>query len=193
MSETKNQCACSCHRGILNHFSPYVIPSACCGCVPGWMSVRQKSDTEILLNRIEEIENRYISCSMLFQLRQEIEEWKRGYEVKLSILMKCNSELEEKLTVLENKMDIHDTSLKRKWQANTELSNRLTDVERALENYREYRTAIEDLETDVMYLKEGSNKKPHKCPVCEGKGYYFPGPLYKENCPSCEGTGIVWN
>lgn len=32
---------------------------------------------------------------------------------------------------------------------------RIVEVEKALENYREYRTAIEDLETDVMYLKEG--------------------------------------
>jgi DnaJ-class molecular chaperone len=80
------------------------------------------------------------------------------------------------------------------------LDDRLTNIEEALENYREYRTSIEDLETDVMYLKEGLNKlrkefeskldvdmdkwkqyfsevfpskKPYRCPICEGRGLVF--------------------
>lgn len=69
------------------------------------------------------------------------------------------------------------------------LDDRLCNIEEALENFREYRTSIEDLETDVMYLKEKIEKledmqsamltmpnvvwtkyrkSPHRCPVCNG-------------------------
>lgn len=42
-------------------------------------------------------------------------------------------------------------------------------------------------------------KQPHKCPVCDGRGYVAPG-FYSgpctsattEQCRSCEGKGVVW-
>lgn len=37
------------------------------------------------------------------------------------------------------------------------INERLTDTQKALDNYREYRTGIEDLETDVMYIKQRLN------------------------------------
>lgn len=43
---------------------------------------------------------------------------------------------------------------------NTLISQKLVGVEQALSNYRKYKTSIEDLETDVMYLKEIINKIP---------------------------------
>lgn len=100
-------------------------------------------------------------------------------------------------------------------------NERLGFIDRALENYREYKTGIEDLETDVMYLKQQVktteelvssmvsmpnvvwakyNKTPHKCPVCEGT-CMRPNPLRGLNnaempvnldCIACEGAGILW-
>ena len=96
----------------------------------------------------------------------------------------------------------------------TDLLERVEFVERALENYREYKTGIEDLGTDVMYIKErltkieshfsgdyqliASKLMPHKCPICEGTGereWYENGGVYRriQKCISCEGKGILWN
>ena len=39
-------------------------------------------------------------------------------------------------------------------------------------------------------------KKPHKCPVCDGKSkiqFTLPaGGYWEDQCKSCQGTGIVW-
>src|SRR3954468_4228200 len=78
------------------------------------------------------------------------------------------------------------------------LAERIEGVEAGLENYREYRTAIEDLQTDLMYAKERMERlerenhtyklkaheaeqvagalyrkhiSPHQCPVCSGAGF----------------------
>lgn len=46
------------------------------------------------------------------------------------------------------------------------------------------------------------DKKPHKCPVCEGQGRIFVSDPSKQgvfvldkwqDCPPCEGKGIVWS
>lgn len=41
------------------------------------------------------------------------------------------------------------------------------------------------------------DKKPHKCPVCDGKGKKLFGKSgcvagFEENCYPCQGKGIVW-
>ncbi len=84
---------------------------------------------------------------------------------------------------------------------------RIIALERALENYRQYKTSIEDLETDVMYLKQRLDayekrviwakycKSPHKCPVCDGSGgvkHPLTGLIEPAKCHVCEGKGIVW-
>lgn len=36
-------------------------------------------------------------------------------------------------------------------------------------------------------------KKPYKCPVCEGKGTYLGiEQIPVQNCTSCDGKGIIW-
>jgi uncharacterized coiled-coil protein SlyX len=82
---------------------------------------------------------------------------------------------------------------------NRKVSNHLDSLDESLENYREYRTGIEDLGTNVMYLNERIEKlesnnidkqremfhdkflekmsefisdKPHKCPNCGGMGEF---------------------
>lgn len=42
---------------------------------------------------------------------------------------------------------------------------------------------------------EGSDKKPHKCPVCDGEGYKPRKSMdqaNRESCNACNKTGIVW-
>jgi hypothetical protein len=94
-----------------------------------------------------------------------------------------------------------------KLEENTLNARRLLEIAHGLENYREYRTAIENLETDVMYLKEGSRKTPHKCSVCNGESKTqvmhatieaFEKRIIDSQgrhfilCHACEGKGIVW-
>lgn len=66
---------------------------------------------------------------------------------------------------------------------------------------------LRELDTEISRRFNGSineNKKPFKCPVCEGKKiiytyetYLFDIKMGNENygksaCSACEGTGIVW-
>lgn len=51
-----------------------------------------------------------------------------------------------------------------------------------------------------MFKSEPVPKRPHKCPVCEGRGW-VPNGFYgvvdctstaNETCRSCNGAGIIW-
>ncbi len=100
------------------------------------------------------------------------------------------------LVVLTTRIDKLEEINLQQIEENTLNARRLSAIEHDLGNYREYRTAIEDLETDVMYLKESSRKIPHKCPACNGGGkeahpLTFVGITTCE-CRACEGKGIVW-
>lgn len=53
------------------------------------------------------------------------------------------------------------------------------------------------LETRIQFIDQlGNDRKPYKCPICEGKGNnkseVEPKVLKFEFCASCEGKGIVW-
>jgi len=63
---------------------------------------------------------------------------------------------------------------------------------------------IEELEERIKKLESNknedllyyiiSNKKPHKCPNCYGRGFKEDMHiLHREECISCEGKGILWN
>lgn len=107
--------------------------------------------------------------------------------------------LEERLNNLEEQAAIHKTNLNRKWDANTELSQRLTEVETELNTVR------------ALGSRAYHPRKPHKCPVCDGSGFSATirkandgfevhGILvekdetfmHTENCTPCQGKGIVW-
>ena len=97
--------------------------------------------------------------------------------------------LDQKINNLYDTVNLIRKSLNELRQAikehNNEIRNRLEHLEQ-LEK-------IEDMERQIY-----SNKKPHKCPVCEGEGkkkikYLSDGrPLIVIDCISCEGKGIVW-
>lgn len=54
----------------------------------------------------------------------------------------------------------------------------------------------DDIEEIVYEVKEkqlNCDRKPFKCPVCEGKGKLWPdGTIGYHRCEPCEGKGIVW-
>ncbi len=63
---------------------------------------------------------------------------------------------------------------------------------RQIDENRKSSQRIDDIETLIDVRAENNEKKPHKCPVCDGKGQWFEEPSNKYHCNSCEGKGIVW-
>jgi rubrerythrin len=57
---------------------------------------------------------------------------------------------------------------------------------------------IANWEEEFYFLKDklrSYDKKPYKCPICEGTGYYHNVEAtiaYGGKCPSCGGNRIVW-
>lgn len=95
-------------------------------------------------------------------------------------------------TQLENRM--HESSilmrlktLEAKW--GNPLIERMDKLEKQVSNWEE-----------EFYFIQGKvrdrDKRPYKCPVCEGKGkinLVLPaGGYWENNCNSCKGDGIVW-
>lgn len=64
-------------------------------------ALEQKTDLEILLDRIETIENRYISAETILQLHETIDTWKHVYEIELNILRRSDRELSVRIEILE--------------------------------------------------------------------------------------------
>lgn len=53
----------------------------------------------------------------------------------------------------------------------------------------------EILETRIQFINQlGNDKKPHKCPVCDGRRCVpeINNPPHLDVCLPCEGKGIVW-
>jgi DnaJ-class molecular chaperone len=45
----------------------------------------------------------------------------------------------------------------------------------------------------LMKLITGKNeKKPYRCPICDGVGKIIGQIIIKVDCGTCEGKGIVW-
>jgi len=50
---------------------------------------------------------------------------------------------------------------------------------------------LEGLLSALSHLRH-IDKKPHKCPVCEGQGGFYISGTMDSECHACEGKGIVW-
>jgi len=59
------------------------------------------------------------------------------------------------------------------------------------ERIKDLEESYQGLSTELRYLLDNNNKKPHKCPVCDGLGK---ATLFKDgNCQPCVGKGVLWN
>lgn len=64
-------------------------------------------------------------------------------------------------------------------------------LEEVIKSYAQTQLSIVRLEEMVRELEE-RKKTPHKCPVCDGIGFYWPENCVRQDCTPCEGKGIVW-
>lgn len=73
----------------------------------------------------------------------------------------------------------------------------ITVLERSFKELEERLYQVEQWKKTAKILCDQS-KKPHKCPICEGKRLDLNNPisgsggLQWHNCSVCEGKGIVW-
>jgi DnaJ-class molecular chaperone len=81
------------------------------------------------------------------------------------------------------------------WQSDKTL---IEDMQKKIDKLEKSLKEIERFQdiTHEEYKLNIKRKKPHKCPVCEGEGYYalcIEACSFKlTSCESCEGKGIVW-
>ena len=50
---------------------------------------------------------------------------------------------------------------------------------------------LEDLIYEIQAKHRNCNKKPYKCPLCDGLGYLYRG-MHRLNCDACSSNGIIW-
>lgn len=101
---------------------------------------------------------------------------------------RVNPKFEEVRTQMEKHGDIIDSLVSD--------SCRLNDIPLKVSHLEQKMKDIEWLHVDD---EDGgmkncvSNKKPHKCPACDGEGFRLETEKFCEHlCVSCEGKGIVW-
>ena len=133
------------------------------------------------------LKNEYISIDVLHTMRQTIEVWQKGCEALIG-------DLQCRIGVIEKKKF-------------SEFHHLRPDIEKL-------KTQINSWEDEFYLFKDKlriPDKKPHKCPVCEGKGNIRVEPKYslssdgmiakderhvapiEHHCQPCKGKGIVWN
>lgn len=111
-----------------------------------------------------------------------------SYKKKIDMLedLSCDAwdQLNKRIEKLEGYMEMEDRVTV------SSVLLRLTEIER-----------FQDI-THEQYKKVISDSKPHKCPICEGKGNIkyqttSPTPPYvlhnTDACNTCNETGIIWN
>ncbi len=59
-------------------------------------------------------------------------------------------------------------------------------------------TKLQELETEINTVRALGSRafhpsRPHKCPVCDGRGKLWPqGTIGYDRCEPCEGKGVLW-
>lgn len=110
------------------------------------------------------------------------------------------------ISEIEKRFDENEMGLQSHYDSLLSLDKRITDVlevcvkEDDFYGFRvEIRKNIDEIQAQLDVIRKVgvkvNNKKPHPCPLCEGKGYWH---KIENNiscggrCNTCEGKGIVW-
>lgn len=129
-NQGRQMCICNCHSGGVPSNLLRNPPIPCCAC------------RNELSGKLSEIDMQL--CS-------------HGRILMMNDCYYCKAD-KEKLDILKRVMTLENFVGQNYMRDMDALASRLEDVERGLENYREYETGIEDLETDVMYIKQRLDK-----------------------------------
>lgn len=127
--------------------------------------------------------------SILEQVRREMGILRVAVDMELNALYQAFEDYAKEELHMDGK--IGSAIPKTNWQY---------DMERDLREYQERICSLE-LETNglnekIMELENvmiNVRRKPHKCPICNGKGGTVISGMIDEECHACDGIGIVWS
>lgn len=160
----------------------------------------QKSEVEIYSDEIEQIKERINilfenSGDAYFELKARIEKLELHYYSDGDL-----SAIHGQIDNINKNNEHRDFEIGRLNTRVLELEEwTRKDEDKIYERLKEADSRIDKLEDHVKSMTESylkkiiENAKPHKCPVCNGKGELWPqGSISYDRCESCEGNGIVW-
>lgn len=168
------------------------------------------SSLAICINEIRDICNKDTSaiCKDISVLEDKI----KDIEKNINEIDICELHRRSQIDTLANGIKDIEYRLSHIVELPSELDIRLQDVERKIDSlgriFFKMRKEFES-KLDIDYKKWGEyfsqirpQKKPHKCPVCDGSSKIHTGLKFEEiygtdlktviSCHSCEGKGIVW-
>lgn len=126
-----------------------------------------------------------------------IEELKKDFHLILESIkerhiegIECNCRVENRSHEIQTRSSLYEL-----WNRQKILENNLSKLEKFISSTMKRIDEVSNL-LKIFFLEISRVRKaPHKCPICEGKGYWNG---IENNiscggrCNSCEGIGIIW-
>ena len=173
------QCNCLCHKG------PGMITSRnCCGChiqftTPDSFGGAEYHHTfEHLITHAQEgIENCF----------ERIEQIEGGFST-------FRDGININLDKLQGRIDSQEKQTKALTEMYKNLSLEILGLMDHIDENRKLSKSIDELEKVLRETHE-KEKKPYKCPICDGLGYWKSreeGIACGGQCKSCDATGVLW-
>lgn len=163
-----------------------------CKCI--WAAIR---DLQIKVNNLEEsYRGIFHDTSHLGKLVEKLEENQKSETVTIRNYCRFNLDWEKSINNIIGEVGLLNS---KKAEANLvanhylEVYKRFENLEKNDFNRNEYYLSEFEKIKELINLNVPVDHKPHKCPVCDGKGLY----QYSEynlaiDCRSCEGKGVLW-
>ena len=147
-------------------------------------------------NKIEELENHINKLHEMLNIEDRITS--SDFLCRLTVLEYKVEELEKHSFNHSTKIVSHNESLK----ILDERLKKLEQLNKPFVNYDDIQEIHRILKEHYKLIFHRKDKKPHKCPVCEGRMFHtiahsYYGKLTNDElkefkCLTCEGKGIVW-
>jgi hypothetical protein len=150
--------------------------------------------TDMLCKTLREIECQKLSIDLDDDIKIINSSLYNVQETILRLEDKIINEFNEKLNTLH--LILKDLKFKYEIFVQTQYPEVLKEKIDSLERSFGLLTSKFITKDDMINSLESNSKKPHRCPVCDGKGIEFDklgrGEGWNSSCRACEGKRIVW-
>jgi hypothetical protein len=107
-------------------------------------------------------------------------------------MWRYDNKLQEKVSVLETRLkeleEKIDDVIKLMVKEDSKLEDAAIRLEQKIDNLQRQINVVRASEAREFHTE----KKPHKCPICGGKGGFMISGTIDEECHTCDAKGIVW-
>jgi|GEM_PF-4141439 hypothetical protein len=164
-----------------------------------------KKDTkQLIIEFVDNCKESFQRLEKLIRLNEDglmkCFEWSENFEKEMTTMRYMQQNLRDackRIEELEDRITACDTWIKgiltdidmikiedieRLEKYNMEEYSNILEIERILEKHKKW-----------LFRLEKKDKKPNKCPICNGLGGTKINGTIDEECNSCKGTGIVWS